>query len=99
MNEETLKSIFGKFAGKEIPVEEKEHDYKGTKYTQPMISNGDSNPTLKELNEVAKKHGMVVRVWLPNTVGTMDYRTDRLNVFINKAADGKWRITKGFGIG
>lgn len=32
-------------------------------------------------------------------MGTMDYRTDRVNTHIEKAPDGKWRVGPRFDIG
>jgi hypothetical protein len=47
----------------------------------------------------AVKHGLYVRLWLPGTVGTMDWQTKRVNVGVVKAADGKWRVNSDFSIG
>ncbi len=50
------------------------------------------DPILKEMEEKAAKIGMVIRLWFPGTVGTMDYRIDRINVRVEPVGD-KFVIT------
>lgn len=45
-------------------------------------------------NEI-KADGLSVRIWYPNTVGTMDIRNDRINIQIEKK-DDKYTISKIF---
>ena len=37
--------------------------------------------------------GSPLRFWTPNSVGTMDYRPERVNVYIDKKDNG-WTITR-----
>lgn len=43
----------------------------------------DKDPTLLEIESEAAGDGFIVRVWLPNTIGTMDYNLNRVNVRVN----------------
>lgn len=86
-----LTAQFNKFIGREVQC---------TPATSERRSTYDAaDPVLSELREAAKKAGFSVRVWLPDSFGTMDYRTNRLNVSIHQEADGKYRIQDDFRIG
>ncbi len=65
-------------------------------YVECEIAPNDT--TIAQLEAVVKAKGYALSVWLPNTVGTMDYREDRVNAHVKKANDGKYRIT-GLNIG
>lgn len=43
----------------------------------------EKSPVYLELNAEAVADGFYLRVWFPHTIGTMDYRTDRINVRLN----------------
>ena len=92
-----VSSIFNKFAGREVSVTENPRQAYGHTYLCPSIDQGDA--VIKEINEEAEKHGLFTRVWLPQSAGTDDIRMNRLNVHIEKEADGKYRIQKGFRLG
>lgn len=87
------KAGFEKYVGKKVLVNE-------TKRTLDLKILGpqefikydiaDEDTVIKEI-QAAHSH---VRVWLPNTMGTMDYRLDRLNVTVAKQDDGSFEITK-----
>jgi len=98
---QNLSGIFNSFAGKEISVVERVSYYKYDGHEIPLtsVSPVENEPTLKALKTEAAKAGLSLRVWFPGTVGTMDYRTDRLNVHVSKEADGKYRIQNNFNIG
>ena len=40
-----------------------------------------------------------LRVWWDGIMGTMDFRTNRVNAHIEKEADGKYRVSNRFNIG
>jgi hypothetical protein len=92
-----LSAQFQRFAGKEVEVIETTHQ---TKYG-PMISTHlvEPNPIIEELKQAVTDAGLKLRLWLPDRMGIMDYRTDRLNVHVGKEADGKYRISPAFTIG
>jgi len=79
-----LTKLFNKFAGKEIPV---------------SFASNRRDPTLEEMENLAKANGLILRVWFPDTLGTMDLRNDRINAYVNKEADGKYRVGNNFKIG
>ena len=97
-----VSALFNKFAGVEIAVKEEEKEITIGKdkypYTHVEFAN-PSDPVLVGMNETAKKNGLSLRIWLPNSMGTMDYRLDRVNVNVQKDPDGKWRIGKTFSLG
>lgn len=43
----------------------------------------DKDPVYLELAAEAVGDGLFIRTWFPKTIGTMDYRTDRLNVYLS----------------
>ncbi|MDE1151443.1 MAG: hypothetical protein PW788_02805 [Micavibrio sp.] len=90
--------IFNKFAGKEVPMKEEEFDFKGHKYTQVKLAD-ENDATVKEMRDAAKDAGLRLRLWLPGTMGTMDFRMDRVNARIEKEADGKYRVSPRFNLG
>lgn len=97
-----LGAAFNKFAGREIEVIENKQDIVigGKTYPVTDVKLKDKNdPVISELRQAAEKAGLKLRLWLPGSVGTMDYRTDRLNVRVEKETDGKYRISKHMNIG
>jgi hypothetical protein len=103
MKPRDVSHIFNKFAGREVPmVEEKKvhhSPYSGDhEYTQVKLAD-PNDPTVQEMRDEAKKHGLKLRLWWPGIAGTMDFRTDRINAHIEKEADGKYRVSKRFNIG
>jgi len=78
-----LISLFNKFAGKEV--------------LSPIMSMPD--PTIEEMEKLAKANGLTLCVWFPGIMGTMDLRNDRINAYVKKEADGKYRVSNEFKIG
>ncbi len=93
-----VSDLFNKFAGREVPMKEEPFTIRGKTYTQVRLAN-DKDPTVEEMRDEAKSHGLSLRVWWPGTAGTADFRMDRVNAHIEKAADGKWRVTNRFDLG
>ncbi len=94
MDNNSISAIFNRFAGKEIQVVEtsRKMNIGGKEYSFDEVQPVKDEPTLKEMQKVAHDNGLRLRVWFPGTVGTMDFRTDRVNVHVGKAPDGKWRV-------
>jgi len=85
-----LDTDFNRFAGKEVDVIE---TVKNTKHGR--VSNSsvvEPSPVVDELRAALHEAGFSLRLWLPGLAGTSDHRSDRVNVYVNKDADGKYRI-------
>ena len=93
---------FNSFAGKEVTVTEKPWT-RTSKYlgeisgVSVILDNND--PVVKELNDAVTAAGLHLRLWLPGTMGTMDYRLNRVNAHVEKESDGKYRIQPNFNLG
>lgn len=83
---------FKDYIGKKIGVKEEQREFKSElivhKYTECTLE--ENEPTIAAIE--AEWNGKF-RVWLPGQMGTMDWWTDRLNVHIEKNADGDYTIT------
>lgn len=101
MSKMNLAKLFNKFAGKEIAVTETKRTIVigGETHTVDEARFADQNPTLEAMKKTAENHGLKLRISLPNSFGTCDFRTDRVNAHVEKGADGKWRVGKKFHIG
>jgi len=99
---QNITNIFNQFAGREVPMVETQRTVQmnGKSYTldEVRFANQD-DPTIKAMQQVAKSHGLAVRIKIPGMAYTMDYRTDRVNAYVEKGTDGKWRIGNQFRIG
>ena len=98
-----ITEIFNRFAGREVPMVEiqKTHNSFGETYTDTVLQLANPNdPTLQEMQKVAKDNGLTLRFfWPTHGRGIDDAKPDRVNVHIGKAADGKYRISKNFKVG
>jgi hypothetical protein len=90
-----LSDQFQRFAGKEVEVTETTHQTKCETITSTHLV--EPSPIIEELKQAVG--GLELRLWLPGQMGTMDFRMDRLNVHVNKDADGKYRIGPDFRLG
>lgn len=99
--ETDLSKQFAKFAGREVNAKEITQNVKIGDTTYPIteVHLDKDDPAVTELSAAVKAAGLKLRLWLPGTMGTMDYRLDRLNAGVEKAADGKYRITSSFTLG
>jgi hypothetical protein len=93
-----ISQMFNHFAGREVPLVEKNMTYRGQNYTQLELKNSP-DPVLEEMRQLAEDKGLTLRVWWPGVAGTMDIRNDRVNAHIQKDEDGKWRVAPQFSIG
>jgi hypothetical protein len=78
-----LTKLFNKFAGKEVQ--------------SPVSSKID--PTISEMKKLAEDNGLKLRLWYPGMMGTMDFKGNRINAYVEKGADGKYRVSNEFKIG
>lgn len=74
-NEENL-ADYSSYVGKSITVVNKD-------------TNGDV--LIQEIRKLAKDNGQTVRIWLPETMSTMDVKATRVNVKVAET-DNVWRI-------
>jgi hypothetical protein len=89
--------VLQEFVGRKVRVEAVERVFKSEysgehKYTDYTIA--DDDETMRDLKVETAKANLDVRVWLPNTMGTCDYRMGRLNVRVEKDADGEFGIAR-----
>lgn len=83
---QNITALFNKFVGKEV--------------FSPSCPVTMPDPVISEIVQLAEKNGLnKVRVLYPNSMVTMDYWEDRLNIHVEKSADGKYRVAKDFSIG
>lgn len=99
-----LSKIFGQFAGREISITEvpEKIELKELGITHEHIRlelTNKPDPVIADLKDTVEKNGLQLRLWFPGSIGTMDYRTNRLNAYVEKEADGKYRIQNKFHIG
>ena len=89
-----LTPVFGRFAGREVLIFENKRRVdigdRDITITEPTLSPGDA--TVRELKEEVARQGLELRLWLENMVGTMEINPKRLNVYVRKGDDGKYRI-------
>jgi len=93
-----VRSIFNKFAGREVEMESKVVKVSGYTFVEHDLKN-NPDPVITEMETEAKKHGLSLRVMWDGMGGTCDYDTSRVNATIKRDDDGKWRIAPHFGLG
>jgi hypothetical protein len=91
-----LDTDFNRFAGKEVDVIETVENTKHGRVSSMRVV--EHSPVVDELRAALEEAGFSLRLWLPGLAGTSDHRTYRVNVHVNKDADGKYRIGR-FDIG
>lgn len=94
-----LSAIFGRFAGRELPLlEEQKEVLPGV--IVPIYRLRDKNdPLIGEMEAAARQERLSLRLWLPDSMGTADYKPNRVNAYVKKAPDGVFRISSTFSIG
>lgn len=94
---EKMVKIFGRFMFAEVPMveETRTHTFAGKEHAYNEIRFADDkHPVLVDLRKTAKECGVNLRVWWPGMIATMEFDQNRLNVHLEKGADGKWRISE-----
>jgi len=86
-------SNFDKYVGQKVLLTETKKTIElesigKRKYTSYSIAPEDT-----VIAEIKSLHSNT-RVWLPGTMGTMDYNPSRFNVHIEEQADGSFEITR-----
>jgi hypothetical protein len=96
-----LTKLFNQFAGKEIPMTETTKKYaNGARGIYREVALADpKHPTLQAMEKTAQANGLTLRVLWDGVMGTMDMNPNRINAYIKKEADGKYRISGNFKIG
>lgn len=90
-----LSKIFGKFAGRSFPVQEVLNNNTPI-HVEPL---NNPEPVIAEMEQVAKDFGFVLRFRFPGSASTPDFRYDRVNVDVEKASPGIWKISGNFDLG
>lgn len=87
-------SILDKFIGREVSVIKEEVNVSREPtdgdqvITAPKVFHytlDANNPVLDEIRSLTE--GFKLRTWLPNSIGTMDLRTNRINIKFNQNND------------
>ncbi len=74
-----------RYIGHEVKVVEVLFNFEGHEFVECKLSEHDT--VIAEIQQKAKGAGYITRVWFPSTVGTMDVRRDRINVYVAKVGD------------
>ena len=54
------------------------------KFIGLKVTKNPFDQTLEQVKEECKSQNLILRVWFPDTIGTMDYRNDRINCSIEE---------------
>jgi hypothetical protein len=92
-----LSALFGKFAGREIPVREGFDEATGRTLFAEALNRPE--PVFEEMKNIAKSNGLILRVIFPGARITKDARRNRVNARIEKDSGGTWRVSKDFYLG
>jgi hypothetical protein len=79
--------MYENFIGKTVSVKESTFEYKGKNY--PKYELDENDPVI---NEIKSQAGDRLRIFLPGMAGDCRYDTSRLNVRIEKNAEGSYEI-------
>lgn len=91
-----ISTLESKFIGKPVRVIKTPYRYEsrltGEVFEGFNYAADSTDQTVESLNQ----HANVLRLWLPGIMGTMDYRTDRLNVYFaeQEDVDGMFTISR-----
>ena len=80
-----LTAIFGKFAGQPLK--------------DPRRLTADIDTVAEQMREIAKQHGLTLRLKFPGMMHTQDARRDRVNADVERDAAGNFRVKGNFRIG
>ena|SRR6218665_3063853 len=101
-SQDDISRIFNKFAGREIDMVESSRTVRmgGKDQTRTVARLADpQNPIIAEMRAAAADADLRLRLWLPGSVGTRDFRHDRVNAHVEKGSDGQYRVANRFHIG
>lgn len=93
----TALDTFNKYAGREVYVHEKQKFFMNQGYTERTLFMRD--PAIKEMTREAKAEGLEVKFWMPDEKNTLKENRKRLNVYIARDEEKKWRIQSGMRLG
>ena len=85
-----MSKLFNKFAGCEVPLNEKEEVLKtniGNLRHIKVTLTDPSDPTVREMEKLAQDNGLELRLIYPGSGATDDRRLDRVNASLEKAPD------------
>lgn len=95
MHSQKLADIFAKYAGREVET-----------YTNPAPANRGAverldpqDATVAALRAELEAEGVSLRLWMPNGIGTMDYKPNRMNVHVGPDGQGVYRLARTFRMG
>ena len=86
---------FQRFVGRPVKIIEKNYsrtNYKGETKEYVEETYDENDATISEIRVVARDADLKLRIWTPKTVGTMDFRTDRINVKMENVGEGFFQI-------
>lgn len=92
-----LTSIFGKFAGSEIPVREGYDETTGKTLFVEVLNSPE--PVFEEMKRAASVNGFSLRIIFPGSRITKDRKPNRVNARVEKDAAGIWRVSDNFYLG
>ncbi|MFZ4762118.1 MAG: hypothetical protein ACOYK8_04830 [Alphaproteobacteria bacterium] len=93
----SISEEFNRFSGLSVNIIETTRDTSRGSFVVPQLVGPD--PVVEDLKHSAHQAGLRLRLWLPGMMSTMDVKGDRLNAYVEKAADGIYRIQPRFRIG
>ena len=89
---------FEKYVGQVVTVEKSEHarERNGKKVYTSRVEVTENDPVIREIESLLAKESLLLRIWLPGSIGTMDFRPNRLNVHISEepADSGVYQINR-----
>jgi hypothetical protein len=92
-----LSPLIQQFLNQKVEVTEHRRTFQlgGKPYTFTEVEYVESDRTITALKTAAGGEGLYLRVFTPGTMGTTDWRTDRLNAYVEKSPDGShYRIDR-----
>ena len=108
MSDSNITELFSHFAGAEVQMNDTAFIPHSTitaganEYTPYMRQESykDGDKTITEMQAIARRNGLTLRVQTPSSIEIMDPRyPKRVNVQLKEESDGKWRVQSTFKIG
>lgn len=95
MDTHKLSAIFEKYAGRAVET-----------YTNPAPASRGAverldpqDQTVAALRAELEAEGVSLRLWMPNGIGTMDFKPNRMNVHVGPDNQGVYRLARTFRMG